>query len=79
MKAKEGDLVDKQPSDSELMERVKSGDKDALLILTERWRVPAEQFAYSLMKNIPIAAYIINGIIALLAYQRILDKINAEE
>ena len=32
----------------------------------------------TLMKNIPIAAYIIIGIIALLAYQRILDKINGD-
>ncbi len=30
------------------------------------------------MKNIPIAAYIIIGIIALLAYQRILDRINGD-
>lgn len=59
MKAKEGDLVDKQPSDSVLMERIKSSDKDALLILTERWRAPAEQFAYSFVNDTALSEDIV--------------------
>lgn len=51
--------MDKKPSDSELMERVKSGDKDALLILTERWRVPAEQFAYSFVGDTTLSEDIV--------------------
>lgn len=51
--------MDKQPSDSELMERIKSGDKDALLILTERWRTPAEQFAYSFVGDTALSEDIV--------------------
>ena len=51
--------MDKQPSDSELIERIKSGDKDALLILTERWRAPAEQFAYSFVGDTALSEDIV--------------------
>ena len=51
--------MDKQPSDSELMERIKSDDKDALLILTERWRAPAEQFAYSFVGDTALSEDIV--------------------
>ncbi len=51
--------MDKQPSDSELMERIKSDDKEALLILTERWRAPAEQFASGIVGDMTLAEDIV--------------------
>ena len=49
----------------------------AVLLAVCFWASTFEKYC-AFMKNVPIIAYIIIGIIALLAYQRILDKINGD-
>ena len=56
---------------------VKGAAVPAVLLAVCCWLCAYEEYC-TFMKNIPIAAYIIIGVIALLAYQRILDKINGE-